>query len=296
MKKNVLVTGGSGFIGNNLCEYLVSNNYNVIATTTNLKGKKNSKNLKWVKWHFPKTKTINISWNNVNAIIHAASPNNLFSFPENTNIVFDVFMRGTLYLLNQCLKYNINNFNLISTGGVLGHEKIVAESDNNYNPSNYYFAVKASAEIITKSYGEINTKIIRPFHPYGPKGDKFLINRLINQINNNKVVYIEGENGIELNPIWIEDLVLGIEKSVKHNSSDILHFAGSENITMKDLINKIGEKLNKKPRVKYLDNNKKIEIHRGDFTFTSSLLNWKNKINLDQGIKHYIKNNISNVK
>ena len=36
----------------------LENNYNVIATTTNLNGKKNSKNLKWVKWCFPNIKTI----------------------------------------------------------------------------------------------------------------------------------------------------------------------------------------------------------------------------------------------
>jgi nucleoside-diphosphate-sugar epimerase len=293
MQDKILITGGSGFIGNNLCKFISNSGFSTIGTTTNLTNKNNSVNFEWTRWDSNEDKEIYINWKEVKAIVHAAAPYDLTNFPKNSQSIVDVFIEGTHYLLNKCIEYGIKNFNLISTGDVINHNKLIYKSDLSYNPSNFYTTVKSSAEIITKSFSNlINTKIIRLFHPYGPGGDRFLVNRLINRIAKNKTVYVEGNNGIIVNPIWIYDVVSGLDKCINHNSSDIFHLGGAEKIDINNLLYKIGNHLKVEPIIKFLDESEN-KNHVGEIGKTCNKLNWENKINLDSGIKLYIESELN---
>lgn len=288
MTSKFLITGGSGFIGQYLVNHLVSFNYDVIATTTHLNGKNNNKNLRWVVWDTKKRETIDIDWGQVDAIIHAAAPRYLLDFPNNEHALYDVFIEGTMYLLNQCVKHNITNFNLISTGDALGHADAQDEMTHFYCPHSFYGATKASAELLVKAYSnKLTTKIIRLFHPYGIGGERFLIQKIIRRIYNNETISIEGSNGIHLNPIWIDDMINGMQKCIQYNYSDVFHLGGKEVFSLKEIIHVIASQLHINPHIHHLD--KAVPFsHVGNIDYTCEQLNWEPLITLSSGVNKYM--------
>ena len=245
-------------------------------------------NLTWIQWDYIQKTSLNIDWTTINTIIHAAAPRNLFKFPDNAHSIYTILLDATHYLLQESVKHNIDNFNLISTGDVIGHPEPQTESSHYYNPHSFYGAIKASAELITKSYqSSIKTKILRVFHPYGHGGNRFLVNRMIQKIATHDPITIEGQNGIQLNPIWIEDLVKGIGLASEYPGSDTFHLGGLETIHLKALLERIAMLLNIPVTIHNTDS-KPSFAHAGINNKTYQTLNWQPEVKINDGLQELI--------
>tara|TARA_B100001105_G_C22360090_1_gene429878 strand:- start:135 stop:1121 length:987 start_codon:yes stop_codon:yes gene_type:complete len=175
-EKAIVVTGGSGFIGSNVCELLVASGYNVfnidrrkreIPGVTQYPFEINTKQVKGV-----------IDIIKPECVIHIAANNSVPNSVTNPKDTYHDNVEQTISLLNVCVEAEVKNFMFTSSSSVYGnsiHEDgIFKESDPTY-PGNPYGRTKQICERIIKDYAEVydmNYSILRLFNVAGSNAGK----------------------------------------------------------------------------------------------------------------------------
>jgi dTDP-glucose 4,6-dehydratase len=216
MIKNLLITGGCGFIGSNFINYFFDQHehINIInldamyycANENNVLEKiRNSDRYKLVKGNLCSIDLINHILENykIDTIIHFAAQSHVQnSFDDALKYTYDNIV-GTHTLLESCRKYGkITKFIHISTDEVYGESMLSADEEKKNEqsilcPTNPYAATKAGAELIANSYRysfKMPIIITRGNNVYGPNQyPEKLIPRFIEQLKENKKVTIQGD-------------------------------------------------------------------------------------------------------
>ena len=309
--KKIIVTGGSGFIGSNLVNYLVKKKYFVInidkltySSNTYPNYNLSKKNYKFFKIDINKKLILK-------KIIKKYKPECIFNLAAETHVDRSIdspfqFIHsnilGVYNLLEAIKENNKKNKKIklihISTDEVYGD--IITNRSNEkfpYNPSSPYSASKASADHLIKSYirtYKIPAVISNCCNNYGPYQfpEKF-IPKIISNILNNKPlpIYAKGQNSREW--IHVEDHCDALYKIFKKGKVGESYNVGS-NINLKniDLVKTILRIFKKK---KFIIG-KKVKINYvkdrpgHDFRYALNSLKikkqigWKSKINLIKGL------------
>ena len=216
MIKNLLVTGGCGFIGSNFINYYFYNNSDVniinldamyyCANELNITEEiRNSDRYHLIKGNLCSIDLLNhiLDNYNIDTVIHFAAQSHVQnSFEDSLKYTYDNIL-GTHTLLESCRKYGaIKKFIHISTDEVYG-ESLLSEEEEKKNeqsilcPTNPYAATKAGAELIANSYRfsfKMPIIITRGNNVYGPcQYPEKLIPRFIELLKEDKKVTIQGD-------------------------------------------------------------------------------------------------------
>lgn len=174
IKNRVLVLGGNGFIGRNLCEYFYSKGWTVTSFDM-LKPQEERAGIKYVDGNFFDDKQLEAAISNQDVIIHAISTIN----PGNSNVKF---MQGyekdlvqTAKLCSMLVGTDTKLIFLSSGGTVYGNQEVqpIVEETRTV-PINHYGCVKICIENIINTFNiQFNTNFIiaRVANPYGPGQD-----------------------------------------------------------------------------------------------------------------------------
>ena len=220
MNKNIIVTGGLGFIGSNLIRLLIQKNYSVInidkisysSNFYNIRDVKNNKKYKFIKCDLKNQKKLKKIFKTFKpiAIFNLAAETHVDRSIDSPRQFIDSNIIGVFNLLEAFKNYfKINKKTLlihISTDEVYG-DVLNGRSDENhpYKPSSPYAASKASSDHLVFSYirtFKIPAIITNCSNNYGPRQHpEKLIPKLIYNILNNKSlpIYGKGKNSRE----WI---------------------------------------------------------------------------------------------
>ena len=314
--RKIIVTGGSGFIGSNLVNFLIKKNYYVI----NLDKLTYSANKLKVSFRSKKNyKLIKIDINNKKKlikIIQKYKPKAIFNLAAETHVdrsidgpanFIQTNINGTFSLLESLRSLDkkkiFPKLIHISTDEVYGDIITGRVSENyKYEPSSPYSASKASADHLVKSYIRtygLNAVISNCCNNYGPyQFPEKLIPKMITNIFQNKElpIYAKGQNSREW--IHVNDHCEALFRLYLQGKTGESYNVGSnKNLKNIDLVKKILKicksmniKIGNKTKIKFVKdrpghdfryalNNRKIQ----------KKLKWKSKINFDQGLKHTIK-------
>lgn len=278
----VLVTGGSGFIGRAAVEQLARRGHRVWATSTSSQPLANTGDLRWIRWDATRDSLPPVDFDKLDCVVHLASPRG--DAPADQ---FEVAVAATLRLLEAARDAGTPRFLYGSTGDVLAPGNPPAREDDHwFRPDSFYGAARASGELLLRASGSRppGVAILRFFHPYGPGGERFLINRVFDRVRQGEPVHVQGAEGFSLNPVWIDDLAEGIVRAVESEATGTFHFGGPETMTFLELVRMMGEVSGKAVVIESRPG-QPVERHAGAWERSADVLGFNPRVAVRAGLE-----------
>jgi len=305
--QSVLVTGGAGFIGSHLCDYLIEKNFKVICLDNLLTGSKNNieKLLQDGNFEFIETDVsspLSLS-SDVNFIFHLASPASPVDYqnhPEETLLANSL---GTLNVLNLA-KTGDAKVLIASTSEIYGdplehpqREKYYGNV-NSFGPRSCYDESKRFAEAATYVFihkHRVDARIARIFNTYGPrmqKDDGRVISNFVNKALANENVEVDGDGTQTRSFCFVSDMVEGLFKAMfsENTTGEIFNLGNPDEFKIKDLAEKILNMTGSKSSVKYTGVFRQDDPMRRqpDISKAKKILDWEPKVGLTEGLKETV--------
>ncbi len=313
--KTVLVTGGAGFIGSNLCETLLSNNIKTVCLDNFSTGKLenitpflNDSNFKLIEGDIRSLQDCQNACKGVDYILHQAA---LGSVPRSINdpiTTNDVNVSGFLNMLVAARDAKVNRFVYAASSSTYGdHEALPKVEDVIGKPLSPYAITKyvneLYADIFQKAYG-LDTIGLRYFNVFGRRQDPngayaAVIPLFVKQFINHESPMINGDGSYSRDFTYIDNVVqmnlLAITTNNENALNTIYNVAYGDRTTLLELTELL------KKHLSVFDNSiKNVEIkHRenrvGDIPHSlasvekaKKLLNYNPKYNINDGIKEAV--------
>jgi nucleoside-diphosphate-sugar epimerase len=256
--KKILITGGCGYVGTLLSEYLVNKNYHVTSIDLMWFGNylKKTRNLVTKKKDFSELK--NSDFKNIDTVIHLANIANDPSGTINPSLTWDVNVIKSQKLLEKCIKNKVKKFIYASSGSVYGiNKKKKVTEDLPLVPISEYNKSKMIFEKILFSYKtKMKIYCIRPATVCGVSPRMrwdISVNILTLNALKNKIITVFGGNQTRPN-IHIMDLVRIYDFFLsKKKIPEGIYNAAFEIFKIKDVAKIIQKKT--KTKIKYLKSN-----------------------------------------
>ena len=297
---NIVITGGSGFVGSYLCEKLINDGHKIIVidnlltgSTENINDLLDNENFSFIEQDVQDHIEIKDKVDYVLHFASAASPKAYTEHPVNTLKAGSV---GTINTLGLAKKHSAE-YLLASTSEVYGDPLISPQNEEywgNVNPNgerSMYDEAKRFAEAAvatySRSYG-LKTKIVRIFNTYGPRmqlNDGRVVTNFIVQALRNENITIYGDGTQTRSFSYVEDTVAGIISLMNSTEYDVFNIGNPNEMTVGKLAEKIIELTDSTSEIKYLElPNDDPKQRKPDITKAKTKLNWEPKVNLDEGL------------
>lgn len=303
--KTILIAGGAGFIGINLCKRFLNEGNRIICVdnfyTSNKRNLEifSSENFKLIEHDIITPFDID---EDIDEIYNLASPASPFTYKSNPLQTIKTNVHGVFNLLDLAVKYDAK-FLQSSTSEVYGEPLEHPQKESywgNVNPNGIrscYDEGKRCAESICLNYHReygINLKIARIFNTYGPYMDILdgrVVTNFIIQALKGENITIYGEGLQTRSFCYIDDLLDGLIKLMDTGNE----FTGPVNLgntiefTISDLANKILEKIDSNSKIIYLPQAQDDPTQRKpDISLAKEKLSWQPKVMLDEGLDNTI--------
>lgn len=299
-QKQILVTGGTGFIGNHLCRELVkdSNNY-VICLDNNSTGKMQniSDLLNYTNFEFYRHDVTMPLYLEVDEIYHLACPASPAAYQRNGIKTIKTNIVGTLHMLGVAKRTKARIL-LSSTSEVYGDPTISPQSEsyfgnvNPVGPRACYDEGKRASETLMIEYHRhhnVDIRIARIFNTYGPTMDPKdgrVVSNFINQSLNGENITIYGDGSQTRSFCYVEDMVRGLIKLMMNNTvTGPVNLGNPDEWTILNLANYIREKTKSKSEIQFRELPENDPLQRcPDISKARNILNWEPLIKTENGI------------
>ena len=287
----ILVTGGSGFIGSNLSDYLIKLGHKVTIT-----GSKNESILNPKAFFLESVEKQNAQQD---CVFHLAANNDTLFYDKHE--MFKNNVTEPIKLFNRLYENGCKKFVYASTTAIYGntiapfYEKSKACPLNVYAESKYEF--EKFATNFSKEKKDISVIGLRYCNIYGPnefhKGRRSsMIYQIYKKIKNNELVKLFKYGEQKRDWCYVKDVVAANVLCLRYNKSDIFNIASGESHSFNSITQIIEKYLNKKSKVEYIDCEFKEKLQTNTqccIEKAKNELGWVPAYNIEQGIKNYIK-------
>lgn len=303
--KNILVTGGAGFIGSNFVHYMLDKHpdYTIInldlltyaGNIHNLDDVIDNPRHIFVKGNITNRELVSYLVENysIDAFVNFAAESHVDRSILNPSIFVETNVQGTLALLDVAKKYEIQKYLQVSTDevyGSLGSTGYFTE-ETPLAPNSPYSASKTSADLLVRSYYEtydMNVNITRCSNNYGPYHfPEKLIPLMISNALDGKNLPIYGDGMNVRDWLHVYDHCQAIDLVLhKGKKGEVYNVGGHNERTNNEIVDIIIEKLQVSPDLKVyvedrLGHDKRYAI---DPTKLETELGWKPKYTFETGI------------
>ena len=300
-----VITGGAGFIGNNIAKLLIKKGHDVDIIDNLHTGRK--ENLKEIidKINFyqidiQKKNDLEKIIKNCDGIFHEAALTAVPESFEKPKEYHDVNVIGTKNIFEIAQKENIRAV-YASSSSIYGDVKNTPIKENaDRKPINPYGQTKLDDELLAEKLSKNNVSIIglRYFNVYGIGqigSYAGVITKFLENIKNQKSFIVNGNGNQVRDFIHVKDIAQANVAAMESKTKNGFFNIGTEIPTsINNLAKLMVELSNHKHKIIHgpqLEGD--IEISQADMNFTNKSFNWSHKINLKEGLRDLIKNYLS---
>ena len=296
----ILITGGTGFIGSNLCIYLINKGHTVLCLDNNFTGNlynissvKNHENFSYIYHDVLNPLTLDID---IDQIYHLACPASPPKYQADPIYTSKVCYIGTLNMLEFARKKNARIL-LTSTSEVYGEPLCSPQTEeyrgnvNTLGIRSCYDEGKRIAETLMMDFHRkynVDTRIARIFNTYGPQMDKTdgrVISNFINQSLRHENITIYGDGSQTRSFCYITDQVNGLVKLMNSDCTSPINIGNPNELTVKQVAEKIIELSQSQSKLLYLPLPKDDPTNRKpDITKANMILNWYPHVKFEEGL------------
>jgi dTDP-glucose 4,6-dehydratase len=300
----ILITGGAGFLGSNLCEFMLKEGHEVVAMDNLLTGR--AENIAhligqdgFTFLNYDITNFVHVA-GPLDYILNFASPASPKDYLIHSIHTMKVGALGTYRCLGLARVKNAKFF-LASTSESYGDPLVHPQTEEywgNVNPigvRGVYDEAKRFAEAMTMAYHRevgIDTRIIRIFNTYGPKmrlDDGRAIPNFVSQALSNEDITIYGDGKQTRSICYVDDLVRGIYALMQSDYHEPVNIGNPSEMSVIELAQKILQISESSSELKYLPPMKDDpKVRRPDITKAKELLGWEPEIDPEVGLRRTI--------
>ena len=282
MKKNVLITGGSGFIGSYVVDALVENKYKVTILDLN---QPKRKDVKFIQGSILDKSIIRSALKNINIIFHLAAVSDITKVKEIPLKTIKTNILGTTVLLEGARNANIDRF--VFEGSIYSYGAA----------GNLYTTSKTASELIIKNYKLIYGQkftILRYATAYGPRNREVdAVSIFVRRALKNLDLIIHGNGQQKRNYVYAEDLGYGSLFALEKKATNkIITLVSKRDTKIIDLARMIIKITKSKSKIFFDKKKRRLDDFTSVFSYKSNheknLMIWRPKYSLEKGLKKYI--------
>jgi len=302
--KQVVITGGAGFIGSHLTERFLNTGFKVIGVDNFITG--DESNIARFKKHPRYTLVLQDVSNRIDIrqrvdyVLHFASPASPLDYLKYPIPTLKVGSLGTHNALGFAKKKNAV-FLLASTSEVYGDPLVHPQKEdywgnvNPIGPRGVYDEAKRFAEAMTMAYHRyhrMQVRIVRIFNTFGPRmrrEDGRAIPAFIGQALEGKNLTVFGDGSQTRSFCYVSDLVEGIYRLLLSRENTPVNLGNPVEMTLLELAERILRLTRSKSKIVFRSlPEDDPKVRQPDISKASRLLKWKPKVHLEDGLKKTI--------
>ncbi|MEO6588462.1 MAG: GDP-mannose 4,6-dehydratase [Pyrinomonadaceae bacterium] len=312
MKRNILVTGGAGFIGSHLVEKLLSEKtWNVAALDNfnefyspeikraNIAASLENPDFKLYEADICDAETLReiFAENKLDAIVHLAAWAGVRPSLMNPKLYAQVNVNGTLNLLDLAREFNVKQFVFGSSSSVYGINSNIpfSEDDKISQPISPYAATKAAGELLCHTFShlyDIRTICLRFFTVYGARQRPDLaIHKFSKLILEGKPIPVFGDGTTRRDYTFVDDIIQGVRSAIDYDRSnyEVFNLGESQTIELSKLIELLEKNLGKKAIIERKEMQPgDVPITFADISKSKEILGYNPQTKIEDGIPKFV--------
>src|ERR687886_606169 len=298
-----VVTGGAGFLGSHLCDYLIARNERVICVdnlqTSTLRNLEHIRNDNFVFLYHDVTEPILID-EPVDVVYHLAALASPIDYLRQPLASLKVGSYGTHNALGLA-KWKRARFLLASTSEVYGDPQVHPQPEtywgnvNPIGPRGVYDEAKRYAEAMTMAYHRqqgVDTGIARIFNTYGSRmrpHDGRAIPTFVRQALENKPLTVFGDGSQTRSFCYVDDLVEGLYKLATSGEHLPVNLGNPRELTLLELAQTVIRVTSSKSEIVFealpIDD---PQVRQPDITRAQQVLGWEPEVPLEEGLRRML--------
>jgi UDP-glucuronate decarboxylase len=316
-----VVTGGAGFVGSHLCDFLIAKGHHVVCVDNLVTGK--LENIAHLRRHpqfrfiqkdiirglprfmgLPRflrdvTRGFPRFLPKADYVFHLASPASPVGYMTHSIATILTNSFGTYRLLEYC-KRKKAKFLFASTSEVYGNPTVHPQVEtywgnvNSFGPRSCYDESKRLGEALVYEYHHkygVNARMVRIFNTYGPRlneNDGRVVSNLINQALRGKPLTVYGDGSQTRSFCYVADLVEGLWKAISmpRTEGDVFNLGNPQEISIlkfTEVVQELCGRPHAKIERKPLPQDDPIK-RKPDITKAKKVLDWEPKVSLKEGL------------
>src|SRR5258707_639089 len=310
--KNILITGGAGFIGSHLVDHLLAEGswritvvddfndfYDPDIKRENLSARLANITFKVVEADIRNQEALSqvFSDANFNCLVHLAARDGVRPSLKEPRLYVETNVNGTLNLLELARAHGVKQFVFGSSSSVYGLNAKVpfSEDDPIFNPISPYAATKAGGELLCHSYAhlyDMRIVCLRFFTVYGARQRPDLaIHKFAGLITAGRPIPVFGDGTTRRDYTYIDDIVAGVRAAMNYDQSnyEVINLGESRTVELRELISLLEKALDRHAEID------RQPLQPGDVTQTFAdiskarrLLGYNPQTQIEKGIGEFV--------
>ena len=291
----ILVLGGQGFIGQNLCQRLLLGGHDVIVLEYHINPERCLEGITYKQADFTKIDSYKEALSQVDVVYHLVSTTNASNPASEIKKDIKDNIIGTIQLLDACVESGVKKIVFTSSGGTIygiPKEIPIPETHPN-NPICSYGITKLAIEKYLNLYHHLygleytSLRLSNPYGPFHQSMTQGLINVILQKVMRNEPIEIWGNGEVERDYIYIDDVVnaLSMVKNISIEEK-VFNIGSGQSHSICDIINEVESVIGKKVEVVCKPpRSQDVPVNMLDISCAKDKLGWEPKVSLSEGIR-----------